>query len=225
MITVTMGFEPGSLTSDFVVTVARAAVRFSPQRFRLERNTMPFRGWDEFSKRLQEAGELSRLHLSDGNSDFGVYFNRSWQLYGLVWTQSDFTASDQSLLDSMASQATFRSGFCGDESTLVLVQSPHDEEHLNPARQCGFPGMWLVAGWKNWYGQWAFSHLNRERLADFSPTFEKKDLPGGGLYVALTEDPCDPDLPLIQAKYWKETGLETLEALSFQESNATNVNL
>lgn len=220
MITVSLNFEANSLDSDAIIEIGRRVVTFTPAysifSWTSEDESMEFVDWAVLNDMIssQKPVKPFSIHNEHFDQSFGLSSNRQWT-YELSWTQSEFRDSDRLAVESVVSHPNFHFAFASSEDSISLTT---DSNRKSPGRTTPFPGMWLVAGWKNWYGSWSLQHLERNRLKDLPYLFEVRELPDEGLYIALSGAHDDPTLPAIQSRFWVDTGLEALESHYFSHT-------
>ena len=219
MITTTLCFELRALKSSIAADFAQKIVRFQPKIYDINGIEKEFIDWEQFHKDARKE-ESSSFYLTaeDGCGDpsFSLAPLRGWQMQTLTWTQELDREEGMGTILKLIELDSFHSGFSALEEHLARSTKfgrNHKESTEFPGRQSLYPGMWLAAGWKNWFGPWARRILDFEKVVSFRPAYvtDPHIIPGG-IFVHLTNDPSEPALTDIQRRFWIETGLQDLEA-------------
>lgn len=220
MVSVRLNFEANSLEPDSIIELGKRVVPFTPTysifSWTNDDATLEFINWTVLYDNISRQKPVKPFSIHDEHfaQSFGLY-STQWT-YELSWTKSEFHETDRMAVESFVSHPNFHFAFaCNEDSTSLT--SPTDNRK-SPGRTTPFPGMWLVAGWKNWYGSWALKHLDRNRLKNLPYLFDVRELPDEGLYIALSGAHDDPTLPAIQSKFWIDSGLEALENHFFSDT-------
>jgi len=135
-------------------------------------------------------------------------------MQALYWKVSEVSAPPLDFLHHLALRPDFNAGFTADhddvfwqsEETLTsyeIAARPTDnlpliddpvfggkmvDVHLNPGRRSLHPGMWLIAGWRNWFGPGALRYIDAQALLSFEPIVLRKQLNLSTIFIQLYED-------------------------------------
>ena len=237
-------FDPESLSSEqiadllapewlriqpkwFSASFQRKRARYNPQQHPAHTKRADFVDW----LRVQE----------DEKVMFHVTSLSSWDLQQVYWELPEALRHPFDALVHLTALPGFNAGYVFDPedafwqsvdmvNTYEVFKKPHD--HLpkmrnpetgevkidisnNPGRSGLFPGMWLQAAWRMFFGPGAFRHISRERLLAFPDADRLEQLPAGVIFIELFGDPFSAALPenRVRQKAFREwIGLDELEA-------------
>lgn len=206
-------------------------------------------------QKLRMLKNVSTLELETDEGMKGEYFLFStlgaYGFHVLYWNTLQAITPDFAYFDQLAQSRGFNTGYCCDsefvfwqcvESLNTYELYHRSAQHLakvvdpdfetekidisqNPGRRTGFPGMWLQAGWRMWFGPGAFACLPPDRLMSFEGCHGRKILPNGTVFIELFKDVEDTEKPenLRRHKEFRDwLGMDQLEARAgeFAESKA-----
>lgn len=149
----------------------------------------------------------------DGPS-FEVATITAHDMQALYWKVSEISAPPLDFLHQLALRPDFNAGytveyddvFWQSEETLTsyeiagrstgnlpLVDDPMFggkmvDVRSNPGRRSLYPGMWLIAGWRNWFGPGALRYIDSQAILSFEPVVLRKQLNPSTIFMQLYED-------------------------------------
>lgn len=149
----------------------------------------------------------------DGPS-FEIATVAAYGMQALYWRVPGFSAPPLELLHSLSLRPGFNAGFVADgddvfwqsEETLtsyeianrsterlVLIEDPvfggkMVDVRLNPGRRSLFRGMWLMAGWRMWFGPGALQFIDSQALLSFQPVVARQELGPSTIFIQLYDD-------------------------------------
>lgn len=149
----------------------------------------------------------------DGPS-FEVATITAHDMQALYWKVPKVSAPPVDFLHRLALRPDFSAGFAADsddvfwqsEETLasyeIAKRSTEDlpliddplfggkmvDVSSNPGRRSSYPGMWLVAGWRNWFGPGALRYIDSQALISFEPVVLREQLNPSTIFIQLYED-------------------------------------
>ncbi|MGN6187072.1 MAG: hypothetical protein ACTHQM_25835 [Thermoanaerobaculia bacterium] len=174
----------------------------------------------------------------DGPS-FEVATVTAHNMQALYWKIPTASVPPLDFLHSLALRADFNAGFAADyddifwqsEETLATYEiagRPTDnllvvddpvfggkmaDVRSNPGRRSLYPGMWLVAAWRNWFGPGALRHVDSRALLSFEPVALRMQLNSATIFIQLYEDvlaASDPENRERQRKFRIAMGFDAL---------------
>lgn len=191
---------------------------------------------------VREAGSLGSLALEGvGDSSFEVATVRAWNARFLYWKLAAHQGHSIKQIGELGRHVGFRAAYAGDRedvfwqsqhsiNTFELHGRPHEslakirdpdtgqariDISRNPGRRSLFPGMWLQAAWRMWFGGEAFRYLPKARLLDFAEAVEVRELENGVVFIQLFDDPFEASSAANrerQAAFREWVGMDELEA-------------
>lgn len=165
--------------------------------------------------KLAALSDVSSVELETDLRMRGDYFHFTTLgglgFQALYWHTDTEKAPSLDFLHSLAQRPGFNAGYCCDADyefwqsidslntyrrrgrsteNLPTIADPDTGELVvdlsrNPGRRRGFPGMWLQAAWRMWFGPGSFAALPPDRLLAFPESSRKEQLPGGTIFIEL----------------------------------------
>lgn len=200
-------FEP----SRFAASFQRKTIRYNPKQHRDRVCSEESVGW----LRLESPPDLrfSKATLVD------------WNLEVLYWALPEGAQLASEQIDHLITLPGFNAAYLTDpeddfwqsaDEINEYEVSGRDHSHLpkkqtdsgrvvldvsgQPGRRTPFPGLWLQAAPRMWFGGKVFDYIPRNRLLSFPEANRVEELSSGVIFIELFEDPFAASLPENRAK-------------------------
>ena len=141
-----------------------------------------------------------------------------WNMGALYWKLPDDVLFPSETVEWMTRLPGFTAAYAGDcddalwqsQRAIQSYEGRRPHEHLpkrwngweweidisvNPGRRTLFPGFWIYAAWRMWFGPNTYPFLPVERLRSFPHAERIEALDGGVTFIELWSDPDDVATP------------------------------